>query len=226
MLNDFIYRIRGISLKWKLLIPFLFFSLLGTTSLVYIGLSSQHELIKEEEKKELKRAFDLFLMMVQQQGDQALSMATIIAQNPRVQDLLSAKDRDGLLAYSSRLFEQLKADFGIMQMHFHGPPGRSFLRVHSPSRFGEMISYRKGVIDCMKSGKGVVGLEWGLTGLGIRGVAPVYLKGVLAGSVEIGYPFGSGLLKEIKEKWGPNFTVYEKKESRSLCCSCDDNEFL
>ncbi len=211
MLYDFIYKISGISLKWKLLIPFLFFSLLGTTSLVFIGLSSQQELIKEEERKGLQQLYELFLMRVRQQGDQALSMATIIAQNPRVQDLLASNNRDGLFAYSFGLFEQLKTEFGIKQMHFHVLPGRSFLRVHSPHQFGEMISYRKGIIDCMKSGKGVVGLEWGLTGLGIRGVAPVFRKGILAGTVEIGYPFGSGLLKQLKEKWGPNFSVYEKK---------------
>ena len=211
MLYDFIYKIRGISLKWKLLIPFLFFSLLGTTSLVFIGLSSQHELIKEEEKQELQRFYELFLTMVEKNGEQALSMATIIAQNPRVKELLAAKNRDGLFAYSFPLFEQLEKEFGIRQMHFHVAPGRSFLRVHSPHQFGEMISYRKGIMDSMKGGKGVVGLEWGLTGLGIRGVAPVYLKGALAGTVEIGYPFDVGLLEELREKWGPHFSVYERK---------------
>ena len=211
MFYDFIYRVRSISLKWKLLIPFLFFSLLGTTSLVYIGLNSQNELIKGGEKKELQRFYKLFLAVVQQQGEQALAMATIIAQNPRVKDLLAAKDRDGLLAYSLPLFKQLEKDFGIKQMHFHVPPGRSFLRVHSPFQYGEMISYRRGIMDTMKSGQGVVGLEWGLTGLGIRGVAPVYRKGSLAGTVEIGYPFDIGFLKELREKWGPHFSVYERK---------------
>ena len=211
MLSDFIYTVRSISLKWKLLIPFLFFSLLGTTSLVYIGLNSQNELIKGGEKRALQRFYELFLARVQQHGEQALAMATIIAQNPRVKELLAARDRDGLFAYSFPLFEQLEKEFGIKQMHFHVPPGRSFLRVHSPGRFGEMISYRRAIMDSMKSGQGVVGLEWGLTGLGIRGVAPVYYKGSLAGTVEIGYPFGIGFLEALRKKWGPHFSVYERK---------------
>jgi len=46
---NFIFRIKGISLKWKLIIPFLLFSFIGTMLLAYIGLSSQQELIRQEE---------------------------------------------------------------------------------------------------------------------------------------------------------------------------------
>ena len=134
MFSDFINRVQGISLKWKLLIPFLFFSFAGTTSLVYIGLSSQQEIIKEEEKKELFRYYDLFLASVRQKGEQALSMATIIAENPMIKKLLWERNRKGLLDYASPLFEELKKDFGISQLHFScsareilfaGPPAGS-----------------------------------------------------------------------------------------------------
>ncbi|MBW2205154.1 MAG: hypothetical protein JRF52_14085 [Deltaproteobacteria bacterium] len=71
-------------MKWKLLIPFLMFSFLGTTMLVYIGLSSQQDLIKREERKEILDFYHLFLTRIVHKGDQALSMATIVAQDPRV----------------------------------------------------------------------------------------------------------------------------------------------
>ncbi len=213
MFSDFINRIQGISLKWKLLIPFLFFSFAGTTSLVYVSLNSQQEIIKEEEKKELFRVYQLFLASVRQKGEQALSMATIISENPMVQKLLSERNQKGLLAYTRPLFEELKKDFGIRQLHFHVSPGKSFLRVHLPDQFGEMIAYRTSIMDALKSGKGKMGLEWGVTGLGIRGVVPVSLNGGLVGSLEIGYPFGSLFLQDLKEHWGPDFAVYEKKSS-------------
>lgn len=116
-----------------------------------------------------------------------------------------------LLDYASPLFEELKKDFGISQLHFHVLPGKSYLRVHRPDQSGEMIAYRTSIMDVFKSGKGVKGLEWGLTGLGIRGVVPVSRDGKLVGSLEIGYPFGSHFLKNLKENWGPDFAVYEKK---------------
>ena len=109
------------------------------------------------------------------------------------------------------LYERLKDDFGIKQYHFHVPPGKSFLRMHARSPSGEMISYRKAIMDVMKSGRGIATFEWGLTGLGIRGIVPVYHKGVLAGSFEIGYPFGRAFLEDLKKTWGPDITVFEKK---------------
>jgi PAS domain S-box-containing protein len=209
--SDFINRVQSISLKWKLLIPFLFFSFIGTTSLVYIGLSSQQEIIKEEEKKELFRFYEIFLGSVRQKGEQALSMATIIAKNPKIETLLWKQNRQALLDYAQPLFEELKKNFGISQLHFHILPGKSYLRVHQPDQFGEMIAYRTSIMDALKSGKGKKGLEWGLTGLGIRGVMPVFRNGKLAGSLEIGYPFGHSFLENLKEHWGPGFAVYEKK---------------
>ena len=211
MFSDFINRVQGISLKWKLPIPFLFFSFAGTTSLVYISLNSQQEIIKEEEKKELFRIYQLFLASVRQKGEQALSMATIISENPMIQKLLSEQNRKGLLDYASPLYEELKKDFGIRQLHFHVLPGKSYLRVHMPDQWGEMIAYRTSIMDALKSGKGKMGLEWGMTGLGIRGIAPVSLNGELVGSLEIGYPFGRLFLQHLKEHWGPDFAVYEKK---------------
>ena len=226
MFSDFIYRVQSISLKWKILIPFLFFSFAGTTSLVYIGLSSQQEIIKEEEKKELFRFHQLFLASVRQKGEQALSMATIIAENPMIKKLLGERSREMLLNYTQPLFEELKKDFGIKQLHFHILPGKSYLRVHKPDQWGEMIAYRTSIMDALKSGKGVKGLEWGLTGLGIRGVVPVFRDGKLVGSLEIGYPFGRHFLKNLKENWGPDFAVYEKKspDTYALLASTNGRE--
>ena len=216
-----IEHIQGISLKWKLLIPYLLFSFVGTTSLVYIGLSSQQEIIKAEEKKELQRYYKLFQEAVRQKGDQALSMATIISENPVIKKLLLEKDRNALLHYTLPLFRELKKDFGILQLHFHILPGKSFLRVHLPEQWGEIIAYRTSIMDVLKSGKGRMGLEWGQTGLGIRGVAPIMVNDLPVGSLEIGYPFGHSFLQNLKENWGPDFAVYEKKgpDSFSLLAS-------
>ena len=229
-ISNFLFRIQGISLKWKLLIPFLFFSFVGTMLLAYIGLSSQQELIRQEEKREIHELYRLFLRRIGHRGEQALCMATIIAKDQRVQELLARREAEALEQYTRRLYEQLKANFGIRQFHFHIPPGKSFLRVHAPYVSGEMISYRKAIMDVMKSGKGIATLEWGLTGLGIRGVVPVYHDGALVGSFEIGYPFERPFLEDLKAYWGPDITVFEKrsedkfsliattKESVEPCC--------
>ena len=183
--------------------------------LVYIGLSSQQDLIKMEERKEILDFYHLFLNRIRHKSNQALAMATIVAEDPRVQALLANREFKALCDYALPLYERLKKDFGIRQFHFHIPPGKSFLRVHAPDMSGEMISYRKAIMDVMKSGRGIESLEWGLTGLGIRGIVPIHYNGALAGSFEIGYPFGRPFLEDLKKSWGADLTVYEKMDEGS-----------
>lgn len=183
--------------------------------LVYIGLSSQQDLIKMEERKEILDFYHLFLNRIRHKSNQALAMATIVAEDPRVKPLLANREFKALRDYALPLYERLKKDFGIKQFHFHIPPGKSFLRVHAPDMSGEMISYRKAIMDVMKSGRGIESLEWGLTGLGIRGVVPIHYNGALAGSFEIGYPFGRPFLEDLKKSWGADLTVYEKMDEGS-----------
>jgi len=209
-LSTILYRIQGISLKWKLLIPFLGFSFLGTVILVYIGLSSQLKLIKNEERKECLFLYKQFLTEIDHKKIRALSLATVIAGNPEVQRLLAERDQSGLAKLLSPTFKQLKTKYGILHFHFHIPSARSFLRLHLPKARGEIISYRATVMEAMKTGETVAGLERGMAGLGIRGVVPIYLRGVLVGSVEVGYPLGRHFLEDLKRSWGADFTVFEK----------------
>jgi len=205
------HRLKSIRLKWKLLVPFLVFSFLGTTTLVCIGLNSQQALIKGEEKNEILDLYRVFLAEMNHKKNQALSLATVIALNPRVQKLLSETDREGLTELLLPTYRRLLTDYGILQFHFHIPPGRSFLRLHRLEQFGEMIAYRRSVVETLRTRAPVGGLEWGLAGLGIRGIVPVFTNGLLAGSIEIGFPFGKPFLEDLKKRWRADFTVYEMR---------------
>lgn len=211
MISQMTNWILRMSLKWKLLVPFLILSFIGTTVLVYIGLRSQEKLIKNEELKELGRVYQIFLTVIEHREAQALSLATMVAVNPIAEAALALRDQEGLYRSFLPLYEELRKNFGIGQFHFHIPPAKSFLRLHMREESGEMISYRREVIEAMKTGKALSGLEWGLTGLGIRGVAPVYYAGVLAGTVEIGFPFDAPFLERLKGQWQTDLTVYEKR---------------
>jgi PAS domain S-box-containing protein len=211
MLRSAIEKAKGISIKWKILVPFLLFSFIGITTLAYIGLSSQEELIKREEKKELFNLYRLFHSELDREKEQALSLAATLALNPQVQRLLADRDRDGLNTLLLPVFTTLRNDFGILLLHLYVPPGQSFLRLHMPGVHGEMISYRKTVVEAMRTGSKVGGLEWGLAGLSIRGVAPIFLDNDLVGAVGIGFPLGGLSLTELKRQWSADFTIFEKK---------------
>jgi PAS domain S-box-containing protein len=205
--------IKSLSLKWKLLIPFLFFAFVGTTSLTYLGLTSQQKLIIEEEKKSLLRYHHRFLEELEQKGTQAMSLATMIAENPQVQSLLAQRDRQGLIDLLMPTYVELKMYFNIEQFHFHLPGAISFLRLHYLERFGDDMSlYRKTIMDAARKGRPVAGLELGATGFGIRAVAPIFFNLQVVGTVEIGHSFDGAFLEDLHERWGIDLALYGIKD--------------
>jgi PAS domain S-box-containing protein len=186
------------------------FAFVGTSVLTYIGLNSQQELIKEEERKGLNLYYQQFLEQVKEKGEQAMSLAAVIAENRQVQVDLAERNRQALIDLLMPIYVELKMNFDIEQFHLHLPGAVSFLRLHSLERYGEdMSSYRKTIMDAQRSGRPVAGLEWGATGFGIRGVAPVFLYGKIVGTVEIGHSFGKDFLDLVSEKWGIDLALYE-----------------
>ncbi|MFC1819818.1 cache domain-containing protein [Thermodesulfobacteriota bacterium] len=207
-----IYRLQGISLKWKLLIPFLLFAFSGTSILVLIGLTSQQNLIKEEEKKEILHHYRLFRERIHQSEMQSISLASMTAENPEVQKLLAERDREALHGLLAPAFIKLKRDLNIEQFHFHTPPAISFLRLHKPEKFGDDLGFhRKTVLDALVKGRPAGGLEKGASGFGIRGVAPVLHDGRITGSVGIGHSFGKAFLEDFHRSWDVDVALYDIK---------------
>lgn len=211
--------LQDISLKWKLLIPFLLLSFAGTTTLVLIAFHSQHALIHLSERRVLEALYQHFLQSIQDERDQALSLATSIALDPEVQKAFVRQDRKALLDHLSAMYQRLQDDFGTEQIHFHTPPATSFLRVHRPEQFGEdMSSYRSTILRALETGQGVGGLELGDTGYGIRGVVPIKVHGEPMGTVEVGFSFGAPFIREFKARYNCDLTLYvpDPKARRSL----------
>ncbi|MBN2032627.1 MAG: PAS domain S-box protein [Deltaproteobacteria bacterium] len=201
---------KGISLKWKLLIPFLFFAFAGTSILTTINLVSQHKLIRDEERKGLRLYYERFLEEFKEKSNQAMSLAVVIAENRQVQLYLAEKDRAALIKLLMPIYVELKMDFDIAQLHLHLPDAVSFLRLHGLELFGDDLSdYRKTIMDALRTRRTTGGLEKGLTGFGIRGVAPVFLYEKIVGTVEIGHSFDRFFLERIHEKWGVDLALYE-----------------
>ena len=211
-LSDILGRIQGISLKWKLLVPFLFFAFTGTSVLVLIGLNSQQNLIRNEEKSVMIHRFQHFLERINQKATQALSVASAIAENPEVARLFAQRDRSALINLLEPSYVKLNRDFSVSQFHFHIQPGKSFLRLHSPEQFGDDIEpYRKNITNVLRNGEPSACLERGVTGLGIRGVAPVFYQEKIVGSLEIGLSFGNAFVRDFQKTWDIDTSLFEIK---------------
>ena len=106
-----------------------------------------------------------------------LVLATFISKMNEVKGALLNGDREGLYRVIKPIIESgnKRARFK-KKVHFHVPPGKSFLRVWKPKKFGDDISsFRKTVVDVLTTGRPVKGIEAGRVGLAIRGVAPIFV---------------------------------------------------
>ncbi len=203
-------RIRDVSLKWKLVVPFLLLSLASIAAVDYVGLRYQYATIAAQERNLLLGYYNNFLIQMENQGRMMGSLATSISLNQEVAKAFAERERAKLLELMKPTLANLKQSFGIDQLHFHTPVAVSFLRVHKPDRYGDHMSFFRGtIVEAMRKGEVVYGLERGVYGTGCRGVAPVRWQGRIVGTVGVGWNLGDAFLAQLKQRLHIDVALYE-----------------
>jgi PAS domain S-box-containing protein len=201
--------VHDISLRWKLLVPFLFLALVGAISLFIVSYRFENSLIHVNEEKQLRSLYRAFLNDIELKKNMAMSLAHLTAKNPDVVKAFAARDRQQLLNLLRPGYGALNEHYGVEQFHFHVPPATSFLRLHAPEKYGEeMALFRPTIVQAEKTGKSVSGIEVGVFGMSIRGVAPIYFEDEQIGTVEVGLSLGEPFLQEFKTSYGSELAVY------------------
>ncbi|MCB1175261.1 MAG: HAMP domain-containing protein [Leptospiraceae bacterium] len=123
----------------------------------------------------------------------SMAVATIAADS-ETGSLLAERNRAGLRAKYLGLFNELQKKHGLSQFQFHLNPATSFLRLHSPDKFGDDLSaFRETIVQANQKRENISGLEVGRGGPGLRVVHPIVRNGQLIGSVEFGGSINSVL---------------------------------
>jgi methyl-accepting chemotaxis protein len=174
-----------------------------------------NNLIHSAEERELKVQFDKILERIESERRLAMAMATLVANQPTVEDALAAGARDRLLAELEAAFTRLQTEFGLRQLQFHTPPAISWLRVHQPGKYGDDLSgFRRTVVETNRSREAVSGVEQGVAGLGIRGMVPLHVDGRHWGSVEFGFSLGQPFFDQIKQDTGLDVALILNNEGQ------------
>lgn len=145
-----------------------------------------------------------FDQAVAAQTNRAETLAQMVAAMPAVQTAFADQDREALMALLGPSFDVLQAEYGVEQLQFHLPPATSFLRVHTPEKFGDDLSgFRKTVVTANQEHRLVSGIESGVAGLGLRAVVPVSTAdGSPVGTVEFGLSVNQSFLDRFHEAFG------------------------
>lgn len=167
---------------------------IGASAVIHHHIASGFE---TAEQRELQAVFRNVTAEIDALGNRAVSISALIASMPPVQQAMRDRDRDALATLFVPGYPQMESDYKVRQFQFHLPPATSFLRVHKPEKFGDDLSgFRKTVVQANARSLPVKGLEVGVAGLGVRGVAPIRANGTHLGTVELGVSFGQAFFDE------------------------------
>lgn len=175
---------------------------------------------------------NIFNLALNEKATSMQQIATYVGNSPEIKQLfltakktLQANDNNyeapEVKKIRQKLYESVKHSWDVMrkrydvrQLHFHfGPGSRSFLRVHKPEKYGDVMNtVRYTIVDANTLLKPTKGFETGRIDAGIRGVIPVIGEDASTGqplpigALEAGTSF-SFLLKMLHEKLATNFAV-------------------
>ncbi|AVZ78807.1 hypothetical protein C3497_04585 [Zoogloeaceae bacteirum Par-f-2] len=143
------------------------------------------------ESKTLRTTFEVALSDLEQQ---MLTLASMVAADPEVRHLFqrgkeaveaegggpggarAAHWREALYRHVAPAWSDMQKQYGLRQLHFQlGPGSLSFLRVHTPQKFGDRMDGLRHIIeDVNRDHQPRAGFETGRIYSGVRGVVPVW----------------------------------------------------
>src|SRR5215203_191855 len=142
------------------------------------------------------------------EGRAALAVSSVIAALPPVADAVAKGDRDGLGKLLGEALEPMKAQ-GIPLITFWRAPAVAIYRVHAPKVFDDDASARRStVVEAIKTGKSIVGVEPGREALSIFGMTPIMRDGKTLANVDVGAAFGKEFVERAKKRFGIDLAVY------------------
>lgn len=139
------------------------------------------------------KANDTFSMIVNNEHISLLMYEAHHAKDSASQDKIRQKLTKSLEKEYSILQTQ-----GLRQLHFHLPGSISFLRFHSPEKYGDsLLGIRKTIDKVNETKLPVSGFEEGRVLNGFRHVFPLFYHDEFVGTVEVSYSFAK--IKELLE---------------------------
>ncbi len=175
----------SVQIMWPITVLF------GVSFLISIWLALKEVGIKKDIKlKEALKEAQTDVINCEKFAKYHLQLAYWLASSTEIRKAVEQKDRKRLLKITLPLYEILNehAPYPLF-IHFHIPPGRSFLRLWKPEKFGDDLrSIRKTIISVFNTSRPVYGFEVGRIGLAVRGIVPIYgvrKKTHVVGSVEV-----------------------------------------
>jgi methyl-accepting chemotaxis protein len=209
-------------LKKKTILPVAFILILSMTCVAAFNYYSQVSILNTDAEDSVASALTTVQGFIESHLNIYKQMAILLAGSPSVGEAISTGDRAKLISEYHESYAALKKGIQLNQMNFHRPPGVALLRLQNVEHYGDnLVDVRRTIADVYKNKTGVKGLEFGRTGLGLRGVEPVFSKGNMIGSLEFGGDLAPALY-DTKRANGVECGILIAKAATSIAQSLPD----
>ena len=182
--------------------------LLASTAIGGLGWYRQSELTERSLDVESRNDVEFIQADMVGQGRAAAALALAIAGEPDIGGLIERGAREELVKRYEKSLPVIKTDADLQLITFDNADGKAVARVHNPGTFGDDVTgRRRSIVEAMKTGKLMVGLEPGRDNLGLFGVAPVLKDGRVVGVVDVGTALGKSYFDRLKKKLNADMAV-------------------
>jgi len=213
MLQKFSEGIKNFSIRWKMLVPFLFFAFAGTATITLFEYKSQQNLILKEEKSLMLEYFRDMQDQFNQKGSQALAIALAIADNPEVGRTLATGDHPSLNRLIRLTYERSRQELNISQISLYTSPENAFLTFDASEIAGDLFLYKEIISSTLRNGTASYCLKKEGTGLCMTGTVPVYYNWDIAGCLEVCISLDKSFIRDYCAVRGINASLYSLKDS-------------
>ncbi|ABE40026.1 conserved hypothetical protein [Rhodopseudomonas palustris BisB5] len=166
-------------------------------AMIAITFSMQNEVIAHDRDNQMGAISQAITAALDQAGRFALTQAETTARQAAVARALAAGDRAALSELAGGTYAYLKTQ-GVPVFGFHAADMTYLLRLHLPDKFGDdLTKIRPMVLAANKTGRSQVGLEIGIAGTFVRGIAVVRDGDRFVGTVETGLNL-EPILEQVK----------------------------
>ncbi|MCM0082467.1 PAS domain S-box protein [Geomonas sp. Red32] len=193
------------SIKSKLTLTIVVFFVLTTFLTGAVVYQRGISLLNEELKRFPDSQYKVFREVVQ--GDEKGLSGTIygLTHAEGLARAIARRDKETLLAAGAPILAELRRDLGITHLYFIAPDGTVILRAHKHEEDRDRLQ-RVTFLKARSTLQITTGIEEGKNFFSVRAVGPVYVKGKLAGFIEVGEEFNS-IFERMKRMGGNNFAL-------------------
>ncbi|OLP59752.1 chemotaxis protein [Xaviernesmea oryzae] len=139
----------------------------------------------------------------------AATLAVALAGEPDMAGLIEANSRDAIINRYATSMPSIIQDGGVTLITVVNAKGEAVARIHTPDKFGDdMTSRRKTVVEAIKTGRLVAGIEPGRNAVSMFASAPVKRDGAVVGVVDAGTALTNSYFARLAKDIGGEIAVH------------------